>query len=71
MPRPKRPRDGNQLAKRRPGRPEEKVWPEPIDASPEEVARALMQGPPKKDWRYLREANGADGSKRDTRKGNT
>ena len=41
---------------RGPGRPEEKVWPEPIDASPEDVARALMQGPPKKDWRYLREA---------------
>ena len=41
--------------RRKPGRPEEKVWPEPIDATPEEVARALMQGSPKKDWRYLRE----------------
>ena len=29
--------------------------PAPIDATPEEVARALMQGPPKKDWRYLKQ----------------
>ena len=27
---------------------------EPIDLSPEEIARLAMQGPPKKDWRYLK-----------------
>ena len=32
----------------RPSRP----MPEPIPATPEEVARVLMQGPPKKEWRY-------------------
>ena len=44
--------------KRQPGRPEEKKWPAPIDATPKEVARALMQGPPKKDWRYLKKPQG-------------
>ena len=43
-------------AKRRPGRPEKKVWPDQIDATPEAAARALMQSPPKKDWRYLRDS---------------
>ena len=28
-------------------------YPEPIDDSPENIAKALMSGPPKKDWRYL------------------
>jgi hypothetical protein len=28
-------------------------YPEPIPDSPENIARALMSGPPKKDWRYL------------------
>ena len=43
--------------KRKPGRPEEKVWPEPIDATPEEVARAILNTPPKKagEWKFLRE----------------
>lgn len=26
---------------------------EPFDLSPEQIARLAMQGPPKKDWRYL------------------
>lgn len=25
-----------------------------IQATPEELARAIMQGPPKKDWNYLK-----------------
>ena len=29
--------------------------PEPIPDTPENVARAIMQGPPKKEWRYLKE----------------
>jgi len=35
------------------GRPPRSM-PEPIPATPEEVARVLMQGPPKKEWRYLK-----------------
>lgn len=31
--------------------------PEPIPATPEEVARVLMEGPPKKEWRYLKKSN--------------
>ena len=40
---PKRPR----------GRPE-KEWPDTIPDTPENVARAIMAGPPKKDWDYLK-----------------
>jgi hypothetical protein len=29
------------------------LW-EPVDLTPEEIARACMQGPPKKRWDYLR-----------------
>ena len=35
----------------RPARP----MPPPIPATPEDLARAILQGPPKKDWRYLAE----------------
>ena len=41
---PKRPR----------GRPVEKPMPEPIPDTPENIARACMYGPPKKEWRYLK-----------------
>ena len=36
--------------------------PEPLPdgVTPEELARAIMQGPPKKRWRYLEDAH--DGS---------
>ena len=27
--------------------------PEPIPDTPENIARACMEGPPKRDWRYL------------------
>ena len=40
----------------RPARP----MPPPIPATPEELARAIMQGPPKKRWRYLEDTH--DGS---------
>ena len=36
------------------GRPVEKSMPEPIPDTPENVARAIMRGPPKKVWRYLK-----------------
>ena len=29
--------------------------PEPIPDTPENVALAIMKGPPKKEWRYLKE----------------
>ena len=42
------------MSKKR-GRPP-KPMPEPIDADPEEVARVLLNAPPRKsdDWDYLR-----------------
>ncbi len=39
--------------KRKRGRPPERKMPEPIPDTPEAVARACMQGPPKADWDYL------------------
>ena len=45
-----------QPQKRGRGRPVEREWPEPIPDTPENIARALMAGPPKaeEDWRYLK-----------------
>ena len=40
--------------KRGPGRPVERGMPEPIPDTPENIARACMQGPPKKKWDYLK-----------------
>ena len=36
------------------GRPVKNTMPEPIPDTPENVARAIMKGPPKKVWRYLK-----------------
>ena len=33
-------------------RNEYRKMPPPIDATPEAVAKAIMQNPPKKDWRF-------------------
>ncbi len=41
---PKRPR----------GRPVEMEWPENIPDTPEKIAHAIIAGPPKKDWDYLK-----------------
>ena len=41
------------------GRPLELVMPEPIPDTPEIIARACIQGPPKKDWDYLKPGSGA------------
>ena len=41
-------------AKKPRGRPVKNTMPEPIPDTPESVARACMQGPPKKDWDYLK-----------------
>ena len=40
--------------KRPRGRPVENEMPEPIPDTPENIAKACMQGPPKKDWDYLK-----------------
>ena len=47
MPKPKKPR----------GRPPIKEMPEPIPDTPENVAKALLTTPPKKeeDWEYMKE----------------
>ena len=47
------------MPKRKRGRPRKHVMPEKIPASPEEVARACLQGPPKKNWRYLQQGSDA------------
>ena len=38
------------------GRPVEREWPAPISNTPENIARALLVGPPKakEDWEYLK-----------------
>ena len=36
------------------GRPSEKVMPDPIPDTAENIARACIMGPPKKGWNYLR-----------------
>ena len=43
------------------GRPTEWDYPERIDASPEEIAEAVLRMPPKKrgEWRFEREAKGS------------
>lgn len=42
--------------KRGRGRPAEREWPEAIPDTPENIARALMAGPPKAEdeWEYLK-----------------
>ncbi len=40
-------------AKTRRGRPVKLEMPPPIPDTPENVAKAIMQGPPKNVWRYL------------------
>ncbi len=36
------------------GRPVKNTMPEPIPDTPENIARSLMQGPPKMEWDYLK-----------------
>lgn len=45
------------MRKRKRGRPAERTMPEPIDADPEDVMRAILSTPPKKrdEWRYLQD----------------
>lgn len=41
--------------KRGRGRPPVRKRPEPINASPEEVARVVLNTPPPQKWRYMGE----------------
>ena len=41
------------------GRPRIYVMPEPIPDTPENIARACMQGPPAKKWDFLKPGSGA------------
>lgn len=43
--------------KRPKGRPVEKQLPPPIPDTPENIAFACMQGPPKKEWDFLKKAS--------------
>ena len=36
------------------GRPPVRIMPEPIQDTPENVVRAICQGPPKRDWKFLK-----------------
>ena len=51
--RTREPRRAAPKPKRSQGRPVEKPMPPPIPDTPENIAKAIMQGPPKKEWRYL------------------
>jgi len=44
------------VTKRKHGRPQVLPQPDPIPDTPENIARAIMQGPPKPDWDFEREA---------------
>ena len=46
----------NQPEKQPVGRPMEHEMPEPIPDTPENIARAIMRNPPKKEWQYLKES---------------
>ena len=45
----------NDRPRRGPGRPPTKHLPDPVYADPDEVARSLFNGPPKREWRYKSE----------------
>ena len=42
------------------GRPVKNIMPEPIPDTAENIARAIMRGPPKKEWDYMKAAEVQD-----------
>ena len=46
--------DGKKTVSR--GRPVKNTMPEPIPDTAETIARAIMRGPPKKEWDYMKAA---------------
>ena len=51
---PEPPQKPEPVQDRKRGRPVSMRDPAPIPDSPEAIARAIMSGPPKKNWRYLK-----------------
>lgn len=49
-----RPKNSKPKPTKKRGRPVELVMPDPIPDTPENIARACMQGPPKKAWDFLK-----------------
>ena len=49
--------------KRTRGRPVKNTMPEPIPDTAENIARAIMRGPPKKEWNYMKVAKARDSKK--------
>ncbi len=47
--------DGSPPSTRPRGRPVEYPLPPPINATPEELARAIANTPPPKEWEYLKQ----------------
>ena len=41
------------------GRPPILVMPDPIPDTPENVAKAILRGPPKREWDFLKPGSGA------------
>ena len=64
QPEPEPERQPEPVPKRGRGRPVEREWPEPIPDTPENIARALMAGPPKAEegWEYLKKHRNRKGS---------
>ena len=42
------------------GRPVKNMMPEPIPDTAENIARAIMRGPPKKEWNYMKVGKARD-----------
>ena len=42
------------------GRPVKNIMPEPIPDTAENIARAIMRGPPKKEWNYMKVVKARD-----------
>ena len=60
----------NKPRKRGRGRPPANPMPPRIDASPDDIAWAILNTPPKKNWRYLRESEGDYDSSEEGESGN-
>ena len=52
------------IKRRTRGRPVKNTMPEPILDTAENIARAIMRGPPKKEWIYMKVVKARDSKKR-------
>ncbi len=51
---PEHPKEDEMTKKKKRGRPKELLMPNLIPDTPENIAKACMQGPPKEEWDYLK-----------------